>query len=139
MLHVTYHSAAERNGVNMSRESYALRPHDVEVFPLAKGTDIILRKNVEKTTRNHTEEGGTPEVVWGCDEVQCRTPELVTAAEVKAEFDAWWNYAENYKDEEAERSEEDKSPSESDGVSVNDRLDAIEAAILEIAEVNANG
>lgn len=116
----------------MSRESYASRPQEVEVFPLEKGTDIILRKNIEEVTRE-PEEGGKPYTVWECDELQCRTTETVTVADVTSNFDAWWAYAESYKAQEAEN-----EPTAS-GVTVSERLDAMEAAIMEIAEVITNG
>ena len=123
----------------MSRESYALRPATVETFALNDGTDIILRKNIEKVTKQPEEEGGKPYTVWECDELQCRTKEEVTTAEVEADFDTWWVYAESYKAEEMNAdTEKENVPAES-GVTVSDRLDAIEAAINEIAEVIANG
>lgn len=116
----------------MSRESYASRPQEVEVFPLEKGTDIILRKNIEEVTRE-PEEGGKPYTVWECDELQCRTTQTVTVADATDNFDAWWAYAESYKAQEAEN-----EPTAS-GVTVSERLDAMEAAIMEIAEVITNG
>ena len=123
----------------MSRESYALRPQEVEVFSVTKGTDIILRKNIEKVTKEPEDEGGKPYTVWECDELQCRTTEIVSVDEVKANFDAWWAYAENYKAEEANPDEGEEDTPTTAGVTVTDRLDAIEAAISEIAEVIANG
>lgn len=120
----------------MSRESYASRPQEVEVFPVTKGTDIILRKNIEKVT---TEEGGKPYTVWECDELQCRTTETVTVSDVANNFDAWWTYAENYKAEEANTDAEEENTPTTAGVTVSDRLDAIEAAISELAEVMSNG
>ncbi len=123
----------------MSRESYALRPQAVETFTLDDGTDIILRKNIEKVTKEPTEEGGKPYTVWECDELQCRTTEAVSAEEVEAAFDTWWTYAENYKAEEADQNTAEENTPAASGVTVADRLDAIEAAISEIAEVIANG
>ena len=122
----------------MSRESYASRPQEVEAFPVTKGTDIILRKNIEKATKEPTEEGGKPYTVWECDELQCRTTETVTVADVANNFDAWWAYAENYKAEEGSTDTEADTPSDA-GVTFGDRLDAIEAAISELAEVMSNG
>ena len=122
----------------MSRESYASRPQEVEVFPLEKGTDIILRKNIEEVTKEPTEEGGKSYTVWECDELQCRTTETVTISDVANNFDAWWAYAENYKTEEANSDTEADTPSDA-GVTFGDRLDAIEAAISELAEVMSNG
>lgn len=122
----------------MSRESYALRPATVETFALDDGTDIILRKNIEKVTKQPEEEGGKPYTVWECDELQCRTKEEVTTAEVEADFDTWWVYAENYKAEEMNADTEADTPSDA-GVTFGDRLDAIEAAISELAEVMSNG
>ncbi len=116
----------------MSRESYASRPQEVEVFPLEKGTDIILRKNIEEVTKE-PEEGGKPYTVWECEELQCRTAETVTVVDVANNFDAWWTYAESYKAQE-----EENEPTAS-GVTVSERLDAMEAAIMEIAEVITNG
>lgn len=123
----------------MSRESYALRPAAVETFALDDGTDIILRKNIEKVTKQPEEEGGKPYTVWECDELQCRTTEKVSTTEVEADFDAWWAYAESYKAEEADTDEEAENTPSGAGITVSDRLDAIEAAISEIAEVIANG
>ena len=123
----------------MSRESYALRPQEVEVFSVTKGTDIILRKNIEKVTKEPEEEGGKPYTVWECDELQCRTTQTVSAEEVRDNFEAWWTYAEQYKAEEANPNEKEENTPTTAGVTVADRLDAIEAAISEIAEVIANG
>lgn len=123
----------------MSRESYVQRPQEVETFLVSNGTDIILRKNIEEVTKESTEEGGEPYTVWECDELQCRTTGQVTAAEVADSFDAWWAYAENYKAEEADPDTEEEATPTTAGVTVGDRLDAIEAAISELAEVIANG
>ena len=123
----------------MSRESYAACPNTVETFSLSKGTDIILRKDIEEVTKEPTEEGGEPYTVWECDELQCRTTQTVSAEEVRDNFEAWWAYAEQYKAEEANPDEKEENTPTTAGVTVADRLDAIEAAISEIAEVIANG
>lgn len=42
----------------MNKECYSLQPPKIEVFPIHGGTDIILRKNIKKTTKEPMEEGG---------------------------------------------------------------------------------
>lgn len=123
----------------MSRESYVLRPQEVEVFPVTKGTDIILRRNIEEVTKEPEEEGRESYTVWECEELQCRTTETVTVSDVTSSFDAWWTYAENYKTDEANPDAQEEDTPTTAGVKVSDRLDAIEAAISELAEVITNG
>lgn len=114
----------------MSREFYILKPTEVETFALDDGADVILRKNIEKVTKQPVEEGGKPDTVWECDEYQCRTKESVTVSDVVNNFDTWWTYAENYKKEEKVNDKE---------IAFGNRIDAIEAAIIELAEVISNG
>ena len=68
------------------RATYTERPEAVAVFPHEQGTDIFLRRDIE---REEGEEGA----VWVCDEVQTRVYDPVTAEEVAAVFSTWWDIA----------------------------------------------
>ena len=74
----------------MNKECYSLQPPKIEVFPIHGGTDIILRKNIKKTTKEPMEEGGDSTIVYECDEVQIRHKGTVTKTEVNNNFEYWW-------------------------------------------------
>jgi hypothetical protein len=97
------------------KESYLLKPPEVEVFRVHNGTDIILRRNIE-------EKKNEEETCWECEEKQIRCKGTVEKEDVENNFEHWWNL--------------DKKETEP---TVADRLDAIEEAIMELAEVMANG
>lgn len=71
----------------MNKECYSLQPPKIEVFPIHGGTDIILRKNIKKTTKEPMEEGGDSTIVYECDEVQLRHKGTVTKTEVNNNFE----------------------------------------------------
>lgn len=76
------------------KESYACKPPEVEVWPHGSGTDLILRKNIQEVETPGEvfgEESGGKR--WECDEVQLRADGILTAAEVKADFNSWWTRA----------------------------------------------
>lgn len=88
------------------KESYALQPNAVDVFPLAGQTDVILRKNIVEVQRQ--EEGGDQVTVWECDEAQFRYPGVLSVEEVTANFDRWYRYANASEMDELEIAKETK-------------------------------
>lgn len=65
--------------------SYTQRPDRVSTFTHAQGTDVFMRRNI---TEREDEETG--QHIWDCEEVQARLPNPVTAEEIEADFDEWW-------------------------------------------------
>ena len=98
------------------------KPAAVQVFALNGATDIILRKDI--ASEKITDEEGNKQTVWHCDERQIRVAFAVTEEEVTADFDSWWDY---------------QPPREAEPVTASDRLDALEAAVYDLAEVVYNG
>lgn len=88
------------------------------------GAVIILRKNI-KSVKVDDEQAGKKVTVYQCEERQFRVPGAVSAADVAADFDAWWSY----------------TPTEEPAAEVTDaeRLDALEAAVYDLAGVVFNG
>lgn len=103
-------------------EQYVKKPAAVQVFALNGAMDIILRKDI--ASEKITDEEGNKQTVWNCDERQIRVAFAVTEEEVTADFDSWWDY---------------QPPREAESVTVSDRLDALEAAVYDLAEVVYNG
>ena len=102
---------------------YNQEPETVSYMPLPDGrADVWLRKNIAETT----DEEGRP--VWEADEVYFRTN--LDQGSILAEFDELFlNGGETGSDEEPVGKP-----------TVEDRLDAIEAAFMEfVEEVMANG
>ena len=98
-------------------EQYVKKPAAVQVFALNGATDIILRKDI--ASEKITDEEGNKQTVWNCDERQIRVAFAVTEEEVTADFDSWWDY---------------QPPREAEPVTASDRLDALEAAVYDVAE-----
>ena len=98
-------------------EQYVKKPAAVQVFALNGATDIILRKDI--ASEKITDEEGNKQTVWNCDERQIRVASAVTEEEVTA-----WDY---------------QPPREAEPVTASDRLDALEAAVYDLAEVVYNG
>ena len=73
------------------KEIYSFQPEAVEVFRVGDDTDLILRKNIEK--QQMTDDEGKAYTVYACDERQVRYAGVLTAEEVKKNFDKWWDYA----------------------------------------------
>ena len=72
------------------KEIYSFQPEAVEVFRVGDDTDLILRKNIEK--QQMTDDEGKAYTVYACDERQVRYAGVLTAEEVKKNFDKWWDY-----------------------------------------------
>lgn len=125
----------------MSKEFYSLQPLAVEVHPVSTGTDIILRRDIKECTLTNTvtdEEGQTSEVEttgFGCEEVQHRYRGAVTAEEVEAKFDYWWDIASGKTQQEAE----DDDAKRNDEPTLSERVEALEGAFMEFVEVVLNG
>lgn len=119
----------------MNRECYLSQPEVVEVFPVKGGTDIIMRKNITKTIKEPDTEGCERYTVWECDEVQLRHKGDVTRNEVEQKFEYWWTLGEGGTEEDATDQE-----AEAEGKpTIAERLDALEGAVMELAEVLVNG
>lgn len=125
----------------MSKEFYEKQPAAVEVYPVSTGTDIILRRDIAECTVTNTvtdEEGQTSEVKttgFGCEEMQYRYRGEVTADEVTAKFDYWWDIASGKTQQEAE----DDDAKRNDEPTLSERVEALEGAFMEFVEVVLNG
>ena len=72
----------------MRRESYLEKPLDIETYPVEGGTDIIIRKNIEKVEKEEVQDKNTYRYnVWACDEIQLRYKGDITAEEVREKVD----------------------------------------------------
>ena len=71
-------------------EQYTYRPTEIEVFPLGSETDVILRKSIAESET--TGENGDVATCWQCEERQIRVPGTVSAEDIAADFEAWWEY-----------------------------------------------
>lgn len=69
------------------KESYVVKPAEIEVFYHGGGTDIIMRKNIQEVP---DEESGTK---WECDERQIRYGSAVSSSEAKASLSRFWAMA----------------------------------------------
>lgn len=111
-------------------EQYAVRPNAVDVFAVGGSyTDVILRKDIVEITVSSGENEQVAEetAAWQCEERQMRIPAVLTAEQVASDFDTWWSY-----DPAAPKAAR-ATPT------MSERLAAVEAAILELGEVLANG
>lgn len=110
---------------------YNTEPEAIQYMPLPDGkyADVWLRTNIESvTTKEATEDGEAAQVDWQADEVYFRT--TLSLDEVTAQFDTLFESA------------PELTETEDDAVVVSvpgtqDRLDAIEEAIAELAELLA--
>ena len=83
----------------MRRESYLSQPLAVEVYPVFSGTDVIMRKNIELVDKEDIQDGKKNKYkVWECDEVQFHYNGEVTEEEIEADFDYWFQKAEEVPD-----------------------------------------
>jgi hypothetical protein len=105
------------------------------VFAVKNGTDIILRKSIKKTTQEPMEEDGEPVTVWECEEKQYRHKGSITKKEVTDQFDYFWALADGATEEEAT----DQAAEEAGEPTLLERVEAVEDAIMELAEVIING
>ena len=125
----------------MSKEFYEKQPAAVEVYPVSTGTDIILRRDIAECTVTNTvtdEEGQTSEVEtigFGCEEAQHRYRGTVTAEEITAKFDYWWDIATGKTEEEAE----DNEAEHNDEPTLIQRVNTLENAFMEFVEEVLNG
>lgn len=116
----------------MRRESYLLQPPAIETHTVDSGMDIILRKNIELVEKEEDHDGeSVTTTAWECDEVQCRYKGTVTEEEIKNRFDVWFSLA-NTK----EIIEETKNNS---SFTLEERVDALESGLADLAEVLCNG
>ena len=125
----------------MSKEFYSLQPLAVEVHPVSTGTDIILRRDIKECTLTNTvtdDDGNSVEqesTVFSCEEMQYRYRGEVTADEVTAKFDYWWDIASGKTQQEAE----DDDAKRNDEPTLSERVEALEGAFMEFVEVVLNG
>lgn len=125
----------------MSKEFYSLQPLAVEVHPVNTGTDIILRRDIEECTLTNTvtdEDGNSTEQespAFSCDEVQYRYHGDVTADEVAAKFDYWWDIASGKTQQEADDNEAERN----DEPTLTERVSTLEDAFMNLVEVILDG
>ena len=125
----------------MSKEFYSLQPLAVEVHPVSTGTDIILRRDIKECTLTNTvtdDDGNSVEqesAAFSCDEMQDRYRGEVTADDVAAKFDYWWDIASGKTQQEAE----DDDAKRNDEPTLSERVEALEGAFMEFVEVVLNG
>lgn len=83
-------------------ENYALKPKEVECFTYGGGTDVIMRQNIRQVEQHNGSPEGSeeaPQTVWECEEWQFRQPGILTAEEVKADWNHYWGYTSAKPDE----------------------------------------
>ena len=73
------------------KETYCSIPKAVLTFPVGGKTDVILRKNIEKVTKQGNS-GEESYDAYECDEVQFRYNGMLTIEDIENNFDYWWNY-----------------------------------------------
>ena len=73
------------------KETYCSIPKAILIFPVGGKTDIILRKNIEKVTKQNDAEEMAYDA-YECDEVQFRYDGVLTIEDIESNFDYWWNY-----------------------------------------------
>ena len=97
-----------------------------------------LRRVGSLTNTVTDEEGQTSEVEtigFGCEEAQHRYRGTVTAEEVTAKFDYWWDIATGKTEEEAEDNEAERN----DEPTLIQRVNTLENAFMEFVEEVLNG
>lgn len=65
--------------------SYTQQPDRVSAFTHSQGTDVFMRRDIRER-----EDEETGQTLYDCEEVQARLATPVTAAEIEADFDEWW-------------------------------------------------
>lgn len=73
------------------KETYCSIPKAVLTFPVGEKTDVILRKNIEKVTKQGNSEKESYDA-YECDEVQFRYDGTLTIEDIESNFDYWWDY-----------------------------------------------
>lgn len=116
----------------MRKESYLQKPQEVEIHAVKNGTDVILRKNIIQAIRRDED---TEETVWECEERQLRYNNSLTRDAVSENFDYYWALSEGKTDEEAT----DEATLKAGEPTLKERLETLEGAFMELAEVIANG
>lgn len=107
----------------MKKECYLLQPPQIEVYEVKGGTDVILRKNIQEAKKKG--EGTEDEYdFYECEETQFRYKGIITEKEIEADTDYWWSVSEGKNIEEP---------------TVIERIEALEGAFMELAEVMING
>lgn len=105
--------------------TFNTQPEAILYMPLPHGkADVWLRKDIEQ---GQDEVGSA---VWIAREVYFRTE--LSKDEIEANFDAIFDNGSPVVDQ-------DTGKETADGVTIADRLEALEAAVLELAEVVTNG
>ncbi len=103
---------------------FSAQPDKILYMPLPNGqADVWLRTNIAQATSETSEDETATGEKWTADEVYFRT--TLSMAEIEDDFD---NLFETY-----------SVTISAATVTTEERLDAIEAAILELAEVVVNG
>lgn len=125
----------------MSKEFYSLQPLAVEVHPVSTGTDIILRRDINECTLTNTvtdDDGNSVEqesTAFSCEEMQYRHRGEVTADEVAAKFDYWWDIASGKTQQEADDNEAERN----DEPTLAERVSTLEDAFMNLVEVILDG
>ena len=96
---------------------YCVKPQEVEIFNAFGKYDVIMRKNIHQETIQRDDDN--EDVVWLCDEIQCRIDEMVTVGQVVKNFDEWWKKLDRINNPATDPTQED-------------RIAGCEAAIMEI-------
>ncbi len=117
----------------MRKECYLVPPPLVETYKVKTGTDIILRRNVEMVKKEDTQQGEY--TCYECEEVQYRYPGNLIQEDVENRFEYWWDIAEGKSEIEAL----DKEAVNENKPTITERLDVLEGALIEFAEVMCNG
>ena len=117
---------------NVRKESYLQKPQEVEIHAVKNGTDVILRKNIIQAIRRDED---TEETVWECEERQLRYNNSLTRDAVSENFDYYWALSEGKTDEEAT----DEAALKAGEPTLKERVETLEGAFMELAEVIANG
>lgn len=65
--------------------SYIQQPDRVSAFTHSQGTDVFMRRDIRER-----EDEETGQTLYDCEEVQARLATPVTATEIEADFDEWW-------------------------------------------------
>lgn len=119
--------------LNMRKECYLSQPPLIETYSVFGGTDIILRRNIEEMKKEEPEKT-EQYICYECEEVQYRYNGEITEGEIKEKFEYWWALAEGKTEVDAinKDAEMKKSPT------VEERIDALESGLADLAEVIAN-
>ena len=147
---------ARTDGFSMTEEKNELLigseiRFDIIEYPCQETTDpdpivamaryIILRRDIKECTLTNTvtdDDGNSVEqesTAFSCEEMQYRYRGEVTADDVAAKFDYWWDIASGKTQQEAE----DDDAKRNDEPTLSERVEALEGAFMEFVEVVLNG